>query len=121
TGGRFEYGARSEAAEYVGALLVDEAPAVASGEIQIVAVARRPGVLTKVAVRSQAMATIGGDDIARVRDRLDGERIDVVTWDHAAPVYISAALGVGKVPPMLLLPAISHARVLLGEIDMRGI
>ena len=93
---------------------------MASGEIQIVAVARRPGVLTKVAVRSQAMATIGGDDIARVRDRLDGERIDVVTWDHAAPVYISAALGVGKVPPMLLLPAISHARVLFAGCMRAG-
>ena len=93
-----------------------------SGGLQITAIARRPGVLTKVAVRAHVVGLkVSGDEIARVRDRLDGERIDVVAWHHSAPTFISRALGLGETPPMLLLPAISHARVLLGEIDVRGI
>jgi hypothetical protein len=87
-----------------------------------VSIARRPGVLSKVAIRAAyGRATISGDHLARVRNRLDGERIDVVAWHHSAPVFIASALGLGEVPPTLLLPAISHARVLLGEIDVRGI
>jgi transcription antitermination factor NusA-like protein len=102
-------------------------PTLASGELRLEAVARRPGVLTKVAVRSPTIPvgnpsmSIAGDDLARVREMLQGERIDVVAWHHSAPIYITAALGLAETPPMLLLPALGHARVLLGEIDLRGI
>ena len=64
---------------------------------------------------------MGADHLARVSRRLDGERIQVVEWQRSARAYIADALGLGEVPPMLLLPAIAHARVLLGEIDVRGI
>ena len=117
---RFEFGARSEAAEYVGALLREAVGVLASGESRIEAIARRPGVLTKVAIRG-GTPLIAGDGLARVRERLDGERIDVVAWHHSAPTYIASALGLGETAPTVLLPAISHARVLLGEIDLRGI
>ena len=43
---RLPFGARSPAAVYLGQLLSDNAP-----DLQIVAIARRPGVLSKVAVR----------------------------------------------------------------------
>jgi transcription antitermination factor NusA-like protein len=121
--GRYPYGARSEAAVYVGELLLEEVPALPTGELHIVAIARRPGVLSKVAIRSRTgtSAKIGADHVARVRDLLEGERIDVVTWQRSAPAYIAEALGLGEVPPVLLLPGIRHARVLLGEIDVRGI
>jgi transcription antitermination factor NusA-like protein len=120
---RYPYGARSEAAVYVGELLLEAVPALRNGELHIVAIARRPGVLSKVAIRSRSSlsARIGADHIARVRDLLEGERIDVVSWQRSAPAYIADALGLGEVPPMLLLPGIGHARVLLGEIDVRGI
>ncbi|MCA1647243.1 MAG: hypothetical protein LC797_17905 [Chloroflexi bacterium] len=126
---RYAYGARSEAAVYVGDLLAEEVPDLgsASGTLDIVAIARRPGVLTKVAVRRRAGApvalttSIGADYLARVRDRLEGERIHVVAWQRSAPAYIADALGLGEIPPMVLLAGIGHARVLLGEIDVRGI
>ena len=122
TGRRFEFGARSEAAEYVGALLAEEVPALHTGDLHVTAIARRPGVLTKVGVRARVVGLkVSGDEIARVRERLDGERIDVVAWHHSAPTFIASALGLRDGAPMLLLPAISHARVLLGEIDVRGI
>jgi transcription antitermination factor NusA-like protein len=56
-----------------------------------------------------------------VRDQLDGERIHVVTWQRSASAYIADALGLGEVPTVVLLAGINHARVLLGEIDVRGI
>jgi transcription antitermination factor NusA-like protein len=102
-------------------------PALATGDLAIVALARRPGVLSKVAIGSKAGAPthlvpgIGADHVARVRERLDGERIEMVAWQRSAGAYIAEALGLGHVPPILLLPGIGHARVLLGEIDVRGI
>lgn len=124
---RRPYGARSEAAVYVGELLMETVPSLASGDLELVAVARRPGVLTKIAIRpSQARLTpiragIGADHIARVRHALDGEPIDVVTWQRSAPAFIADALGLAEPAPTLLLPALAHARVLLGEIDVRGL
>jgi N utilization substance protein A len=99
----------------------------ADGELEIVAIARRPGVLSKVAIRPRRstvaplLVSIGADHLARVSEQLDGERIQVVRWQRSASAYIADALGLGEVPPVVLLPGLGHARVLLGEIDVRGI
>jgi len=48
-----------------------------------------------------------------------------VRWQRSASAYIADALGLpagaDHIAPVTLLPWIGHARVLLGEIDMRGI
>jgi transcription antitermination factor NusA-like protein len=121
------YGARSAAAAYVADLLMAEVPGLGNGSLELVSVARRPGVLTKVAIRASVLAWsgvrvgIGADHIARVRHALDGERIHVVGWQRSAPGYIADALGLAEPAPTLLLPGLSHARVLLGDIDLRGL
>jgi N utilization substance protein A len=110
----------------VGELLCEAMPEL-QGELEIVAIARRPGVLTKVAIRPRPGAVtplfvgIGADTLAQVSRQLDGERIQVVRWQRSASAYIADALGLGEIPPLLLLPGLAHARVLLGEIDVRGI
>lgn len=126
---RYPFGARSEAAIFVGDLLVEAVPSLAADDssLEIVAIARRPGVLSKVAIRPRAgqpaslFVGIGADYLSAVSGQLDGERIEVVRWQRAASAYIADALGLGETPPVLLLPGIGHARVLLGEIDVRGI
>jgi transcription antitermination factor NusA-like protein len=126
---RYAFGARTLAAVYVGDLLTEAVPALSPtlGNLDIVAIARRPGVLSKVAIRARPGVPapislgLGADHVMRVRDQLDGERIHVVPWQHSPSAYIADALGLAEVPPMLLLPGIGHARVLLGEIDLRGI
>jgi transcription antitermination factor NusA-like protein len=126
---RYPYGARSEAAIFVGDLLSAAVPSLRGSDpaVEIVAIARRPGVLSKVAIRPRPgvvaplVVGIGADHLARVSQRLDGERIQIVRWQPSPEAYIADALGVGEIPPMLLLPGIGHARVLLGYIDMRGI
>jgi len=120
--GRYAFGARSVAGEYVGRLLTREVPSLARGELEIVAIARRPGVLTKVAIHQPDAVGmgIGGDHIARVREQLDREQIHIVPWRREPRPYIAAALGLSETPPMLLKPAIEHAQVFVGEIDLRG-
>lgn len=113
----------------MGELLTEEVPQLGpdNGTLDVVAIARRPGVLSKVAVRPRVGAplptasSIGADYLGRVRERLDGERIQVVAWQRSASAYIADALELGEVPPVVLLAGIGHARVLLGEIDVRGI
>jgi transcription antitermination factor NusA-like protein len=127
--GRLAFGANSEAAMFVGELLQEEVPGLSgkAASFEIVAIARRPGVLSKVAIRPRSGALtplvvgIGADHLARISQQLDGERIQVVRWQRSASGYIADALGLGEIPPVVLLPALGRARVLLGEIDMRGI
>jgi hypothetical protein len=84
-------------------------------------------VLTKFAIRPAGdrpvpiQVGIGVDQLAPVRALLDGERLEVVRWHRAAPVYLAAALGLADVPPTTLWPALGAAQVVVGEIDVRGL
>jgi transcription antitermination factor NusA-like protein len=125
------YGARSDEAVLVGDLLARIVPALSRGNLEIVAIARRPGILTKVVVRRSPgtrltrrpislLVGVGADYIRRVRDELGGERIHVIQW-HADPArYVSEALGLSYVPP-IRIDASRRVDVLLGEIDFRGV
>jgi hypothetical protein len=87
--------------------------------LPILGIARRPGVLSKVAI--EPGWRVSGDDIAFLRDQLDGERVEVITRTVSPERYIADALGLSELPPMVLLPSIQHAHVLLGEIDLLGV
>jgi hypothetical protein len=103
----------SQAAAYLRQLLLEAVPG-----LDVVAVARRPGVLAKVAVRS---GSVPGDVLAQLRAEFGGERIETVRWSSEPRAFIAAALGLEDVPPIVLKPAIRHAIVLIGEIDVRGL
>ena len=105
---------------------------LARGDLEIVAIARRPTVLTKVAVRRRAgtrlsqrpislVLGVGADYVRRVRAELGNEQVHVVQWHGEPARYVAEALGLGYVPPMTLLDAARRADVLLGEIDYRGV
>jgi transcription antitermination factor NusA-like protein len=125
------YGAQSEASVLVGDLLVRYVPSLAAGDLEIVAIARRPGVLSKVVLRRTAgtrlekrpislVLGIGADHANQVRNELGGEQIHLIQW-HANPTrYIAEALSLGYLPPMVF-PGTRRAEVLLGEIDFRGV
>jgi hypothetical protein len=89
-------------------------------------------VLTKVVVRRRfgvrlerrpisLVLGVGADYVHRVRAELGGEHIHVIQWQREPTRFISAALGLGYVPPMQFLEAAHRADVLLGEIDFRGV
>jgi hypothetical protein len=54
------YGATSDESVVVGDLMVRHVPALARGELEIAAIARYPGVLTKVAVRRHSGNKLSG-------------------------------------------------------------
>jgi transcription antitermination factor NusA-like protein len=125
-----EYGARSNASVAVGDLLTRHVPALARGDLQIVAIARRPGVLSKVAVRRRPgvrlvarpvslVVGLGADYVNRVSAQLGGERVHVLQWQGDPARYIAAALGIGYLPSMQLSSG-RRATVMLGAIDVRG-
>jgi N utilization substance protein A len=75
-------------------------PEIGDGVVEIMAVARRPGYRTKVAVSSHhpevdciaACVGVRGSRIASIVARLEGERVDLVRWDASVETLISKAL-----------------------------
>ena len=126
------YGARSDESVLVGDLLMRHVPALARGDLEIVAIARHQGVLSKVAVRrSRGMRLsarpvslvvgLGADYVNRVSAELGGERLHVLQWQGDPARYVADALGLGYLPPIELSPSTRLANVLLGDIDVRGV
>ncbi len=84
---------------FIEALFEMEIPELASGQVEIVKVARIPGVRTKVAVRAldkdldPVGAFIGpkGVRINAVMEELQNEKVDVVKWDLDVVVFIKNA------------------------------
>jgi transcription antitermination factor NusA-like protein len=124
------YGARTDEAVVIGDLLTKQVPEIAGGELEIVAIARRPGELSKVAVRRRLRVqprtprpvplVLGraGERIRAIKRELPAtERVDIVQW-HAEPLqYIAASLGLSYLPSVVLYPVRHRADILLGEID----
>jgi len=126
------YGARSDSSVVVGDLLMRYVPALARGDLELVAIARHAGVLTKVAVRRRAgvrltarptslVLGLGADFVREVSTELGGEHIDVLQWQGDPGRYIAAALGLSYLPPVEISPSTRLANVLLGDIDFRGV
>ncbi len=86
-------------------LLELEVPELANGVVEIMALAREPGVRSKVAVRSHRPevdpigACLGpkSSRIANVSDNLRGEKIDIIPWAPEMPNFIMNALAPAKV------------------------
>ena len=126
------YGARTDESVAVGDLLMHQVPALVRGDLEIVAIARRPGVLSKVAVRRRPgirlsarpvslVVGLGADYVNRVSTELGGERLHVLQWQGEPTRYIASALGLRSRPPIELAPSVRLANVLLGDIDVQGV
>ena len=106
----------------VSAVFAREVPEVALGVVDVRALARLPGVRTKVAVHSRdpavdpVAACVGPSQsrIYRIVDALDGERVDVVPWSPAPERMIRNALAPMHVAAVALDPALGRAVVTLG-------
>lgn len=91
--------------DFVRKLFESEVPEIASGVVEIVALAREAGHRTKVAVWSSdpnvaAKGASIGHNAQRVRavtQELQGEKIDVVEYDDDPALFIAAALSPAQV------------------------
>ncbi len=86
-------------------LLELEIPEIKSALVEVKAIAREPGVRSKIAVSSNDPkidpigACVGqkGVRVRNIMDELNGERIDVIQWSKDAEEYIRTALAPAKV------------------------
>jgi N utilization substance protein A len=96
-----------------------EIPEIKSNLVEIKAIAREPGVRSKVAVSSSdpKIDPIGscvgqkGVRVANVMDELNGERIDIILWNENAEEYIKTALSPAKVALISLDKEAKRAKV----------
>ncbi len=96
-----------------------EIPEIKSNLVEIKAIAREPGVRSKVAVSSSdpKIDPIGscvgqkGVRVSNVMDELNGERIDIILWNENSEEYIKTALSPAKVALIVLDKEAKRAKV----------
>ncbi|CAB4574587.1 MAG: transcription termination/antitermination protein NusA [Actinobacteria bacterium] len=104
-----------------------EVPEVASGLVQIMAVAREPGHRTKIAVQTSDPdlnpkgACIGpfGQRVRNVMSELAGEKIDIVDFDEDPAIFIASALSPSRVTKVQVLDLANRvARVWVPDFQL---
>src|SRR5260370_16323037 len=114
--GERPYGARSEESVVVGDLLMQHVPALARGDLEIVAIARHQTVLSKVAVRRRRgirltarpvslVVGLGADYVNRVSSELGGERLHVLPWHGVPTPSVHDPPPLRTPPPLTLSPS----------------
>jgi N utilization substance protein A len=107
-------------------LLELEVPELANGVVEIMAIARDPGVRSKVAVRSQRPevdpigACLGpkSSRIANVSDNLRGEKIDIIPWAAELADFIMNSLAPAKVITVELFEEDGAALVIVPDYQL---
>lgn len=103
-----------------------EVPEIYSGAVEIMAVAREPGLRSKVAVtaRQDKVDPVGscvgvrGVRIQNIVNELYGEKIDVIEWSSDMPAFISNALSPAKPISVQLNDTDKVARVIVPTEQM---
>src|SRR6202030_248869 len=90
---------------FVHRLMEAEVPEIKAGTVQIRAIAREPGLRTKVAVSSTQAgldpvgACVGPKGVRHraILSELASEHVDIVPWSDDAETFVAAALGPARV------------------------
>jgi len=107
---------------------VQEVPEIASGQVEIKAIARIPGYRSKVAVHSgdpnvDCVDVCVGRRAIRIRnivDLLGGERVELVRWSDSPEVLIARALVPADIEKVTLYPS-EHRAIVLIKHDQRSL
>lgn len=100
-------------------LLELEIPEIKNGLVEVKAIAREPGVRSKIAVSSNdpKIDPIGscvgqkGVRVQNIMDELNGERIDIIQWSGDIEEYIRTALAPAKVAAIDLNKDVKRAKI----------
>lgn len=101
---------------FVRALFAEQSTEIKDGVIEIVSIARQPGIRTKLAVRSRdpkvdpvgACVGVRGSRIRPVIQELNGEKIDIIEWDEDIRKFAIAALAPATVKKVAIEPDERH-------------
>ncbi len=112
--------------KFVEELFKIEAPEVASGVVEIKAIAREPGSRSKMAVHSTdphidpVGSCVGqrGVRVSTVMSELGGEKIDVIEWSEEPSKFIADALSPAKILSVSLKEDEHRADVEVAEQDL---
>jgi len=96
--------------DFVLELVRKEVPEVAEGIVKVYAIAREPGIKSKIAVYSTdksvdpvgAIVGMNGNRVLAITKELRGERIDVIAWSNSPERFIASALTPGEVVKVFL-------------------
>ena len=111
---------------FVVALFREQSTEIKDGSVEIVSIARQPGIRTKLAVRSNdkkvdpvgACVGVRGSRIKPVINELNGEKLDVVEWDADMSKFAKAALAPAAVQRVSLDP---DARLVTAYVEHGGL
>lgn len=100
-----------------------EVPEIASGVVEIKAIAREPGSRTKIAVESHegSIDPVGslvgqkGIRVSTVIQELGGEKIDVIEWSENPVEFIAHALSPAKVLDVEIDPKFKEAKAMVPD------
>ena len=104
-----------------------EVPEIASGQVEIAAIAREAGHRTKIAVRGTGPginakgACIGpmGQRVRNVMAELHGEKIDIVDWSDDPATLVASALSPARVSSVEIVDAeAKSARVVVPDFQL---
>lgn len=103
-------------ANLVRKLLEMEIPEIRNGDVEIMAIARDPGMRSKVAVRSKDPridpigACVGqkGVRIQTVMEEINGERVDMIEWSEDPIKLISTALQPASISAVIIVNDTQH-------------
>ena len=114
--------------EFIRRLFELEVPEIYNGVVEIKSVSREAGERTKIAVYSEDKnvdpvgACVGnkGDRVKIIVDELNGEKIDIVTWDEDPVKFITNALAPAKVESMEIneIEKIANVRVAEEQLSL---
>ena len=113
--------------ELVKRLFESEVSEVAEGIVEIKSIAREAGSRTKMAVWSNdpnvdavgACVGMNGSRVNAVVNELNGEKIDIITWDENPALLIENALSPAKVISVMADPEEKTAKV-IGDLIEKG-
>jgi transcription termination/antitermination protein NusA len=113
---------------FVHRLLEAEVPEIKAGTVQVRAIAREPGLRTKIAVSSSEPgldpvgACVGPKGVRHraILSELVNEHVDIVPWSDAAEAFVAAALGPAKVERVTIDRVTRTATVLVprGQLSL---
>lgn len=109
--------------ELLARLFEQEVPEIYEGSVEIHAIARDPGVRSKVAVSSldsrldPVGACVGpkGSRVRAVVTELRGERVDVILWDEDPGKFVANALSPAKVSRVVVDSETGYATVIVPD------
>jgi N utilization substance protein A len=113
---------------FVHRLLEAEVPEIKAGTVQIRAIAREPGLRTKIAVSSSEPgldpvgACVGPKGVRHraILSELSNEHVDIVPWSEEAQAFVAAALGPAKAEKVTIDRVTRTATVLVprGQLSL---